>query len=778
MSASVQILYLENDPQDVELLRQLLDEERLHCQITVAADRARYEQALRQSQFDLVISDDAIPEYDGLHALLAAQARQPHAPFILLSRTTGGDLAIDCLKRGASDFVNKQRLPRLAPAIRRALREGSEREKRRRDEATQRESEQRYRAELEKREEYFHALTELSSDVIAVADPEGRARYVSSSVARLLGYEPAELIGACILDLAHPEDRTLAQESLAKLVVTDRKIAETEVRVRDKAGAWHDVEILGRNLLRDPNVEGIILNIRDVTERKREQARIQEQAALLDRAQDAIMVADLESKVLFWNRSAERLYGWTAPEAVGQTANTLLFPPHSPEPVAAVKSLISRGEWSGELQQVTRDKHEIVVASRWSLVRDKAGRPESILIINTDISERRKLEAQFLRAQRMESLGALAGGIAHDLNNVLAPIIMVADLLRETVTDPERQDWLNTLQKSAQHGAELVKQILSFARGADDQTVHIQVRHLIAEHVKMLEETLPRSIQMKTRSERDLWVVMGDPTKLTQVLMNLSVNARDAMPQGGTLQILASNLYVDKLFTSNHPDLKPGPHVRISVSDTGTGIPEAIRSRIFEPFFTTKDITKGTGLGLATSLGIVKRHNGALTVYSELGKGTQFNIYLPALLTDKIQQTELTKKPPARGRGECVLVVDDDGPVRTVTEATLKTQGYEVITAKNGAEALHVFRENPDRIQLVLTDMMMPIMDGPTLIRTLRQEKPELLLVAFSGMIGTAEGAELVSSGMVVFLPKPFTAEQLLTTIRDAFAQKRVDAPT
>jgi two-component system sensor kinase len=503
-----------------------------------------------------------------------------------------------------------------------------------------------------------------------------------------------------------------------------------------------------------------------IAEQKEAERRIQEQAALLDKAQDAICVLDFDDRILYWNQSAERLYGWPAAEAVGRNAGELLFGSQSPPPPEALPAVLEKGEWTGEMQQVTRAGEKIVVESRWTLVRDEAGRPKSRLIVNTNITEKKKIEARFLRAQRMESIGTLAGGIAHDLNNVLTPILMGVDLLRLPLPEAEREALLGSLESSAERGADMVRQILSFARGVEGQRVMVQLKHLIRDLEKVLTSTLPKSIAVETDLPGDLWVIQGDATQIYQVLMNLCVNARDAMPVGGKLTLGAEHKLLDEIDARVHPDARPGRYVLVKVADTGTGIPPEILDRIFDPFFTTKEIGKGTGLGLSTVLGIVKGHGGFLHVSSEVGRGTQFSVYLPAGGSPEGGQQQAKPQAFARGHGEVILLVDDEPVIRDVMAAALEAHGYRVKTGRDGAEALEVYSQHRGEIRLVVTDMMMPVMDGPATIRALRQIDPEVRILATSGLATGPPRANGAAGRVQGFLRKPYTAAELVQTIR------------
>jgi PAS domain S-box-containing protein len=512
--------------------------------------------------------------------------------------------------------------------------------------------------------------------------------------------------------------------------------------------------------------------LRDITERKRFEAQLIEQAAMLNLAQDAILVRDLTDRVLFWNKSAERIYGWSGEEVTGQNIQPLIYRTGAEEFEKAKQEVLEKGVWAGELLQNARDGRRLVVDCNWTLVRDEAGHPKAILDINTDITERKKLEAQFLRAQRLESIGTLAGGIAHDLNNVLSPILMGVQMLQVKITDEQSRRMLELMRSNAERGAEMVKQVLSFARGVEGERVALQIRHLIKEVVKILAETLPKFIQINYRIAEDLWVLSGDATQLHQVLMNLCINARDAMPEGGALIIEAENKEIDQTYSQMIIEARPGRYVLLTVSDTGHGIPADQLNRIFDPFFTTKEIGKGTGLGLSTVLGIVKGHGGFVNVYSEIGKGTQFKVHLPALEISQLRQTEIDKPVLPAGNGELILVVDDEVAIREITRTTLESFNYRVLTASDGADAIAIFVQHRDSIKVVLTDMMMPYLDGPALIRALHRLEPQLKVIASSGLTDNGKTSEVASLDVKAFLAKPYTADRLLQTLADVLKLK------
>ena len=501
-------------------------------------------------------------------------------------------------------------------------------------------------------------------------------------------------------------------------------------------------------------------------DRRRDEEKLREQAALLDMAADAIFVRDLDHRITYWNKSAERIFGWTAVEAVGRSALELLVRKDGARYLDALESVIKSGEWSGELTHVSKAGVEVTVQSRWTLVRDAEGLPKSMLVINSDITERKALESQFLRAQRLESIGALASGIAHDLNNVLAPILMSVGLLDDLIADATGKKLLETVRVSAWRGAEMVKQILAFTRGVAGHRDAVQLQPIIAEIARILRETLPRDIQICTSGNTELWPVLADTTQFHQVLMNLCVNARDAMPEGGVLSIHAENVTLDASQVSGQEGMKPGRYLELSVADTGTGIAPGSLAEIWDPYFSTKAPDEGTGLGLPTVQRIVQAHGGFITVESQLGKGTRFRTFLPATeaLAPAVCPDPVLLVLP-RGRGEKILIVDDELAFQEITRAIFSKFGYQVLTASDGSEAVAMFAEHKGKIDLVVTDMMMPVLDGVATIRELRRMDPNVRIIAASGLSEN----EVMTRGFhdATFLLKPFSTETLLRTVDD-----------
>jgi two-component system, cell cycle sensor histidine kinase and response regulator CckA len=508
----------------------------------------------------------------------------------------------------------------------------------------------------------------------------------------------------------------------------------------------------------------------EMRDRKQAVEKIREQAALIDISPDAIFVRDLDCHVLFWNKGAEEMYGWISDEILGRDSCKLLIKPQSSQLDNPRRTVLTLGEWKGELTKVTKSGKEIIVSSRWILMRNEAGEPKSILTVDIDITEQKQLEQQILRTQRLESLGTLASGIAHDLNNILTPILGTAQLLPLTLPplDEQNQNLLKLLSDSASRGSNLVKQILFFAKGTEGNRITLQMSHLLREIRQLISQTFPKSIDIQIYIPEGLWMITGDATQLHQVLMNLCVNARDAMPNGGVLSLSTENLWIDEQYARMELEAKVGPYLVITIADTGIGIPKNILDRIFDPFFTTKEPSKGTGLGLSTVIGIVKSYGGFVKISSTLGEGTQFQVFFPATETTSITPQEDPKFPA--GSGESILIVDDETPILAISKETLQIYNYRVLTASNGFDAIAQYAQHQNEISAVLMDMMMPEMGGEGAIRTLQLLNPQIKIIASSGIASNQGLAE--AAGAKAFLSKPFTADNLLNTLKRVLAEE------
>ena len=499
---------------------------------------------------------------------------------------------------------------------------------------------------------------------------------------------------------------------------------------------------------------------RDITDRKETERKISEQAALLDIATDAILVRDLKSQIIFWNQGAERMYGWQSQEVLARNTQDIFYNSHdNKQEIASLKTVFNSGSWEGELYKKTKSGEEIIVQSRWTLMLDADSQPKSILTVDTDITEKKRLQQQYFRAQRLESIGILAGGIAHDINNILTPILGSAQLLKVRLSQDNNRvlQMLTIIENNAKQGAALVKQLLSFAKGVEGKYTILQVNDLIKDTIQFAKQTLSKSIKFSTHLSPKLFPVYGDKTQLHQVVMNLVVNAADAMPNGGYLSISAENLYIDEDIRQINCHAKVGNYIVITVRDTGTGMSPEIVERIFEPFFTTKDFGKGTGLGLSTVQGIIKSHKGFINVDSKLGKGSKFQVFLPSL-NQEISLLKSDDNKMYQGRGEVILLVDDEAQIIEVTKTILENYNYQIITAKNGKEAIDIYTQNQDKIKLVLMDIMMPEMDGNAAICKLKEINPQVKIIACSGRNIEPDNEAQVAA----ILLKPYSNQELL----------------
>ena len=602
--------------------------------------------------------------------------------------------------------------------------------------------------------------TLFASNVVGVffCDADGVITQANRALLDIAGRDAAEVAGRRITlqDLMTPAAHAVHAARL-------REIHEHGVLPPAPAELLHrngaSVPVLLASAVVEQTAGEIVTFVVDETATRRAEVDKRNQTLLLDSARDAIILRDMEGRIHFWNEGAQRLYGWSREEALGKRLPDLVGVPGDSSGSAIDVSLLSRGEWQGEQQQRTRNGSQIVVDSRCSLIPASYGEPSMALVINTDITERKSLERQLLHAQRLESLGTLAGGIAHDLNNILMPILMGTEFLHRIGLPPAAMQTVERIAASSRRGADIIRQLLTFARGHRAEGEITKPQRLVTEVERMLRETIPPSIEIEAYVDPDVWSIACDPTQVLQVLLNLGLNARDAMPQGGKLAIHAENVDIDAQYAKMYTGATPGAYVMLSVSDTGAGIPPETLDRIFEPFFTTKAVGSGTGLGLATARSIVRNHGGFIHVYSEPGI-TVFKVYLPAVYGTAADRPEEAPTPIVAGNGELVLVIDDEMAIRDVTAATLKSFGYRVLTAGDGSEGIALYAQNPD-VALVLTDMLMPVIDGPTTIRAVRKLNPNVRVIGMSGFTRQ----HMAGAAPDVMLQKPFRAADLLNAI-------------
>ena len=604
------------------------------------------------------------------------------------------------------------------------------------------------------------------SDGVVFFDRSWRVTFVNEAGEHFMQMPRSVSLGGNIWELF--PDLADSEFGAAYRRTMDERVVSTARGHYPQLGTWFMVTSY-------PTDEGILVYFQDVSEQETVRQEIEEQnrrllvqGRLLDEAADAMFVRTLDHVVTYWNRAATELYGWTLPDVIGTSIFDLIYVEPN-EYLVAHQHVLDHGSWTGELRQYREDGTPLTVACRWQLIRDDDGQPIGVFGANSDVTEARREQEQRIRAQRMESLGTLAGGIAHDLNNVLTPILMSVQLLRGGETDPSRLGLLDTMDAGVKRGADMIRQVLSFARGIEGERAVLRVEELVAEVATFCRDTMPKSIIVEVDVEDALWTVVGDRTQLIQVLINFATNARDAMPSGGTISIRARNIQRTEQHHSGTSLDPPGRYVSIDVEDDGEGMTAETQSKIFEPFFTTKPQGAGTGLGLPTSMAIVRSHGGSIEVYSEPGHGTRFQLHIPA--ADEGDGVEHVLEPVEefpRGNGEYVLVVDDEVAIRQIVRQTLDAYGYQTLEAGNGREAVDIIEAGDVEIDLVLTDMMMPVMDGAATAKYLFENRPEIVVVTASGLNANGGVARARDLGVSHFIAKPFTTDALLRTLREA----------
>jgi PAS domain S-box-containing protein len=601
---------------------------------------------------------------------------------------------------------------------------------------------------------------------------------VSEGARDLCGYPPEALLregNVRYADLIHPDDLERVSTEI-EVALRERRPFRLTYRIfppdREVKWVWEQ----GR-AIRDEEGKVLYLEgfIGDITDQRRIAQRLhqsEERFRLLSEAtNDTLWDLDMASHRLWWSDGLRRVFGLERiPDSTfDKTWSPRVHPADLNRVLQEIREAITRGDETFETHYrfLRADGSFAEVTDRGQIIRDEDGRAYRMVGGMVDVSERRELEAQFFRAQRMESIGGLASGIAHDLNNLLSPIVMGMQLLQRTEQTPKSLRIISEIERSALRGTELVKQVLSFARGIDGQRIPIRLKHLFAELEGILHSTLPSGIRIRTHLPRDLRAVRADATQISQILLNLCVNARDAMPDGGHLWLRAENLVLDATEATRRNLGRVGPYVVIEVQDEGMGISPDLQKRIFEPFFTTKEAGKGTGLGLSTTLAIVRSHQGVVELENEEGVGSTFRILLPAMEGKASTEAVEDLKSAPRGNGEWILVVDDEASIRAITRDTLETFGYRVISAQDGAEGVARFAERRDEIALVLSDMVMPVLGGEGLVAAVHRLAPNLPVIGMSGSLSPEAHKRSFVDGVTRFLPKPISAVRLLQTVRE-----------
>lgn len=758
------LLHLEDSPRDRELVRAHLEAQGFEFKVVYADNRPEFERALEHHRFDLILADFTVPSYDGMTALKRVLALCPETPFIFVSGTIGEERAVESLKCGATDYVPKGHLHRLGSAIRRALRESREHLERQRAEEALRLSEQRLKLAVR-----------VSNIGLWEWEIETNRVYFSPEWKAQLGFADHELPNAFSEweSRLHPEDRDRTLATLKAFIVDPGKRHEAEFRLRHKHGDYRWIYSQARLFPTPTGQLRMIACHKDITTSKQDELALRESEHkyrhLFESLSDSALLVDAgDGQILDGNSQAERLLGMPRAEFIGQPfaryfqAQTV---PKSPdqrvsdpvrEPVEKIESEILRKD--GRRVPVEFSARPVTLHRR-----------HLILALLADITERKRLEEQFIQAQKMEVVGQLAGGVAHDFNNILAVIMGYADLmvLELGAGDPSRP-FAEEIRGAAERAAALTRQLLVFSRKQTMQPIVLDPNEIVAGMKQMLRRLVDESIDLAVSPGKKIGRVKADSGYLGQILLNLVINARDAMPKGGRLTIETANATLDEQYARSNAGVTPGEYVVFEVRDTGTGMTEEVKARIFEPFFTTKPKGHGTGLGLSTCYTIVKQCGGHIGVNTELGKGTTFKVYLPRVDQPLDHDTTFIKAGPLPRGSETVLLVEDEPSLRHLAAKVLKAQGYQVLCANSGQDGLQVARAHKGQpLRLVVTDVIMPQMNGKVMAEWLKATYPDIRVLFTSGYTDAAIAHHGVLDPGVEFLAKPYTPAALARKVRD-----------
>ena len=767
MKEKLRVLHLENDRLHTEITRVLLAEDGIEYNMAHVATEADFAAALATRQIDLILADFTLPGFDGMKALSLARARLPDVPFIFVTGTMGEEIAIDALKRGATDYILKGRLSRLAPAIRRALTEAEERSERRRAEEALRRSEE----ELRHSNEMYRALIQAAPLAIFLLNADGTVKSWNAAAEQIFGWSEAEVLGEQLPVI--PKDKQKEFVHTCYRILQGHTVSRQELQRQRKDGVLIDISLNAAPIYdAQGNPYAILAMATDISERKRLDRKLAQSEQKFRTAFEAAAVGmcltAIDHRVLVVNPSLCIMLGSTAEEL---TATDWLEVTHPDDREKFLKwsDRIFSGdgqESSKEIRFLNRGGQIVWAMVSKVLLREENGVPLYFITQVQNITEQKTLENQLRHAQKMEALGTLSAGIAHDFNNILTAIIGYGSLLSMRLDKNDSlRPFVDHILTAADRATTLTKSLLTFGRKQNIEPCVVDLNSVVPEVEKLLLRLLREDIELRATLADAPCTVLADAGQIGQVLMNLATNARDAMPQGGKLAIRIAMASLDRDFVATHGYGAPGSYVLLTVTDTGVGMDAETRSRIFEPFFTTKEVGKGTGLGLSMAYGIVKQHNGYITCYSETGAGTTFRIYLPAVDALAEAVIESSIEFPLGGT-ETILLAEDDEQVRVLTSSLLERFGYTVITAYDGKDALVQFHAHRDAIQLVLLDVIMPGKNGRAACEEMRASAPGLKALFTSGYSADIFQLGEFDEPGFAFISKPVLPADLLRRIR------------
>ncbi len=612
----------------------------------------------------------------------------------------------------------------------------------------------------------LRSILDSTLDAVAVIDRQSRILLANTQFEKIFGYNRREVTGQPIQKLIAKHPQTLPDPPSAS-------VAQFGLSGRHKTGREIPLDI---RLCPQHTPDGLVVTstIRDATERRQSAEALQLRDQALKAISQGIFITDHarpDDPIVYVNPAFERFTGRPAAELLGQTWKSVLGSGSSPEALDGIRAAFQEGGTSTtEFSGSRPDGSPFWAVLSVSPIRDAAGRVDHFAGVVTDVTEQRRLEAQLRQALKMEAIGRLAGGVAHDFNNLLTVILGHSEMMMKDL-EPEHaaQFSAREIHQAGERAAQLTGQLLAFSRKQVLAPVTLNLSNLVTDMEKMMRRLIREDIELSLTLEPNLHSVKVDPGQMTQVMMNLLVNARDAMPQGGNITIRTANVELNEAHIRRRPEIRPGPYVQLEISDTGCGIDDTVKPHIFEPFFTTKELGRGTGLGLATVYGIIKQSDGYIYLDSTPGRGTTFTIFLPQAQHETAANSKVLPRPRlTRKQEHTVLLVEDDENLRALIGKVLKEGGYQVLTARNGPEALNVSHKHRGPIHLVLTDVVMPIMSGTAMARRLAAQRPDTRVLYMSGYTESAVACQGISTSDMVFLQKPFKADDLVSKVREA----------
>ena len=768
--ARVRLLIVDDDKDDIELCLRHLRKSDLDFEALTTNTRADFVRQLRERDFDVVLSDYRMKGWTGIDAVSIVAEIQPRTPLILLSGTLGDELAVDCIKSGVTDYILKHQMARLPVAIRRAQEERSLRDAEIAAVRALRESEERYRI-----------LVENAPEAIVVVDgTTGKFVDCNENALRLFGLGRAELLQRSPADLS-PE-RQPDGESSVTAVKRNLGLASLghtfgfEWMHRNARGEEIPCEI---NLVLLPSESGSLIrgSIVDISKRKQAEKDLRESEAryrgLVNNSTYGIYWVSHEGNLLDANPALARMLGYdSVPELLALGNSRALYANPADREKVHGEYLLA-GRVHATVAWLRKDSKPITVRlNGWQASGSEAGKPHVEVIVE-DVTEHIALEKQLVQAQKFEAIGQLAGGIAHDFNNMIGAIIGWADMgVEETHAAPRLRRYFEKVRQQADRAAALTRQLLAFARRQILEPRNIDMNQAVIETLSLLEKVIGSNISVNANLAPDLAVVRADPVQVEQVLMNLCINARDAMPNGGALSVDTSNVTIDEEFCILQPLAHPGEYIMLAVTDTGTGMDAATLDRIFEPFFTTKEMGKGTGLGLATVYGIIRQHGGFLHVISQPKAGSTFRVYLPVSTVAEARPSSVEGGRPMDGGSETLLVAEDHEGLRQLAYETLVNLGYKVLLAVDGEEAVAQFEAHREEIDLALLDVVLPKLSGPDAYTRISKRKPDLPIVFATGYSPDIAMLQKVQEQGLPVLQKPYSPRDLACKVREALDRR------